>query len=46
MKEAVLATISNFATHTTICLYLSLLVGFAIPVEAKDTQAKYSIYSG
>jgi arylsulfatase A-like enzyme len=38
MKEPVLATISNFATHKTICLCLSLLVLFAIPVEAKDSQ--------
>ena len=38
MKEPVLATISNFATHKTICLCLSLLVFFAIPVEAKDSQ--------
>ena len=38
MKDSVLATISDFTTHKTICLCFSLLVLFAIPVEAKDTQ--------
>jgi len=38
MKEPVLATISNFATHKTICLCLSLLAFVAIAAEAKDTQ--------
>lgn len=38
MKQPVLATISNFSTHKAISLCLSLLVFFAIPVEAKDTQ--------
>ena len=38
MKESVLATISDFATHKKICLYISLLLLSAVPVEAKDTQ--------
>jgi arylsulfatase A-like enzyme len=38
MKEAVLARISDFATHQKICLFLSLLILCAIRVEAKDTQ--------
>ncbi len=46
MKESVLATIYDFATHKKIYFYLSLLLLTAIPVEAKDTPAKYSIYSG
>ena len=38
MKESVLATISDFATQKKICSYVSLLLLFAISVEAKDTQ--------
>ena len=37
MKASVLVTISDFATHMKVCLYLSLLVLSAIPVQAKDT---------
>ena len=37
MKASVLVTISDFATHLKICLYISLLVLSAIPVQAKDT---------
>jgi arylsulfatase A-like enzyme len=38
MKEPVLATTSNSATHKTVGLCLSLLVFFALPAEAKDTR--------
>jgi len=38
MKEPVLATTSNSATHKTVGLCLSLLVFLALPAEAKDTQ--------
>jgi arylsulfatase A-like enzyme len=38
VKESVLATISDFATHKKIGSYLSLLLLFAIPVEAKEIQ--------
>ena len=37
MKASVQAAIYEFATQKKLCLYLSLLVFFAIPVEAKDT---------
>ena len=38
MKESVLVTASNFATHRAICSYLSLLLLFAMPVEAREIQ--------
>ena len=38
MKESVLATFSDFATHKKICSYLSLLLLLAIPVAAKEPQ--------
>jgi hypothetical protein len=38
MKESVLATISDSATHKKICSYISLLLLSAISVEAEDTQ--------
>ncbi|MCP4048373.1 MAG: sulfatase-like hydrolase/transferase [Gammaproteobacteria bacterium] len=38
MKEPVLATISNSATHKTMALYLLLLIFSTLAAEAKDTQ--------
>jgi len=38
VKESVLAAIPISATHRAICSYLSLLLLFAIPVEARETQ--------
>jgi arylsulfatase A-like enzyme len=38
VKRFVLATDSGFTTNEKICAYISLLLLFALPVEARDTQ--------
>jgi hypothetical protein len=38
MKKSVLATISDIATHRKLCSYISLLLLFAVSVEAKEPQ--------